>query len=225
FRVVRPNAFSWSGGCPCRALQRSVDPPQRLLATEQRDALEDPGRDGRARDRDADGLEDLLRLPAARLDERAQRRLDRVLVEWLGQRGERLARRGERLRPALGTDRPLPRGRVVGRSVVEEAGERPEVGKRLDLLAADLDPGAQAAAAGERLQAVGQVLDRQAAQVVAVEVAQLLLVEDGGRLRDALQTQPARQLLAREDLLLGGEAGAEQCDVIDDRLGQVAGVA
>ena len=38
----------------------------------------------------------------------AQRRLDRLLRERLADRGQRLARGGERLRPALGADRLAP---------------------------------------------------------------------------------------------------------------------
>ena len=49
-------------GARSGARERGVDAPQRLLAAEQRDALEDPRRDRRARDRHAQRLVDLARL-------------------------------------------------------------------------------------------------------------------------------------------------------------------
>src|SRR5215213_6106401 len=48
------------------------------------------------------------------------------------------------VRAARGADRLAPCGLVLDRAVVEKAGERPEVGERLDLLAADLDAVVQA---------------------------------------------------------------------------------
>ena len=115
-------------------------------------------------------------LRAARLDDLAQRRLDRLDVERLDVR-QRLARLRERC-AAVVVEPLLARRRVVGRPVEDEAGQRPEVGQRLDLLLGDRDRVAQPGAAGEapRARAVSSST-RQLAQVAAVHPAQLLLVE------------------------------------------------
>src|SRR6202012_6234712 len=81
------------------------------------------------------------------------------------------------------------------------------------------------AAPGERLKAPGELIGAQRAQVPAVEVAQLLLVEDRRVLGDALEAEALGQLREAEELLIGGKARAEQRDVVVDRLGQITGVA
>ena len=63
------------------------------------------------------------------------------------------------------------------------------------------------------------------AQVAAVHVAQLALVEHRRVLGHALEPEALGELGQREVLLVGGESRAEQRDVVVDRLGQVAGVA
>src|SRR5205807_4470594 len=82
-RTVEPNlskrARPERSGSPGR--ERAVDAPQRLLAAEQRDALEYPRRDGRARERDAQRLIDLARLDAHARYGGLQRLLDVLLVE------------------------------------------------------------------------------------------------------------------------------------------------
>src|SRR4051812_18911083 len=72
-------------------VQRGVQPPQRLVAAEDRERLEDARRDRRARQRDADRLEDVLGLAGGvGLDDLAQRYFDALDVERLEVR-ERLA--------------------------------------------------------------------------------------------------------------------------------------
>ena len=78
------------------------------------------------------GWKTSLGLRAAALDDAAQRRVDRVGVQRL-ERRQRRARARERA-AALVAEPLLARLRVVGRAVEEEAGQRPEVGQRLDLL-------------------------------------------------------------------------------------------
>ena len=72
-------------------MRGGAQPSECRLAAEQLDALEQPGRHRRARDRDADRLESLARLQAEPLDDAAERRLDRLGRERL-QLGERVAR-------------------------------------------------------------------------------------------------------------------------------------
>ena len=74
-------------------------------------------------------------------------------------------------------------------------------------------------------EALGEVERRQRAQVDAVHPLELLGVEDRRRRVDALEREEPDQLLAREQLALGVEVPAEQREEVDDRLGQVAGLA
>src|SRR6202035_458504 len=69
--------------------QRTADATQRLVASEQRDALEDPRRDRAPRDRHAQRLVDLARLDCPALDHAGERLPDARLVEArrLGERG------------------------------------------------------------------------------------------------------------------------------------------
>ena len=67
--------------------------------------------------------------------------------------------------------------------------------------------------------------DRQRAQVDAVHPLELLGVEDGRRRVDALEREQADQLGEREQLALGVEMPAHQREEVDDRLGEVAGLA
>src|SRR4051812_49751924 len=68
--------------------EQHVDPPERFVAPEQGDGFEDSRGDRGARDRNANGLEDVLRLDAPVLDDAPQRDLDRRLVPGL-ELGER----------------------------------------------------------------------------------------------------------------------------------------
>ena len=116
------------------------------------------------------------------------------------QRLERRPHVGERRPPVL-VEPLLARLGVVGGAVEDEAGERLEVRERLHLLLRDLDRGAQAAAAGELLQARRQVLDRQRAHVAAVDPAQLLMIElrrvPGDALeREALRSSSAERIVS-----------------------------
>ena len=140
-RCVRLGSYRHPGAkveseiCDQSARQRRVDAPQRLLAAEQRDALEDARRDGRAGDRHAQRLVDLARLRRAMLDDRFERRLDRRLVEarQLGERRADVAR-APRARPRPASAR-APSDRRPGRR--RGTRQRPEVGERVDLLLAD----------------------------------------------------------------------------------------
>ena len=121
-------------------------------------------------------------------------------VHGAGTAARRRAHRGERLARPLrgpGTSRGRPGRRPA--SLEERPRERPELVERGDLLLGDRDRLAQAAVAGERLQPRGQVVDGQLAQVAAVDPAQLLLVEDRRRLRDALEREALLQLLRGEE--------------------------
>src|SRR5258706_3057374 len=86
-----PSARSLSGG------ERAVDALERSVTAEHGKRLEDARRDGRSRQRDADWLEDVLGLHAARLDHGAKRRLDALGGERLylghGSAGRGQARR------------------------------------------------------------------------------------------------------------------------------------
>src|SRR4029077_5690683 len=93
----------------------------------------------------------------------------------------------------------LARRRVVERTVEERAGQRPELVERRDLVLRDGDGIAQPAAAGEGLQARGQVIERQLAHVAVVEPGQLLLVEDSGGLGYALEAEELLQLRDAEE--------------------------
>ena len=60
------------------------------------------------------------------------------------------------------------------------------------------------------------------ADVLGVEVAQLLNVEDGGGLGDAGDVEDLLELVQRVDLPLPSRAPAQEGDVVDDRVGQIA---
>ena len=87
------------------------------------------------------------------------------------------------------------------------------------LLAVDVD---SPAARDVRQQSAGQLLDRQLADVAAVEMIQFLVVPDGRRGVDALQAEALDQLLAAHDLGLVVEAPAEQRQVVDHGFRQIA---
>ena len=186
-----------------------------------------PGRDRRAGDRDADRLEDVLGLDVA-----APRPRRAAPARCARRRRARRPRAPSRA-VAPARSRPpssqplLARGRVVGRRLEEEAGQRPEVRQRLDLLLGDRDgrragPSRPVSSSSRPRQLLG----RQLAHVAAVHPAQLLLVEDApgcatrARCRSA---RPARSV--GDERLVVVVAPAEQREVVAHRLGQVAGVA
>ena len=112
------------------------------------------------------------------------------------------ARRASRSRRRRRAEHLLARGGIVGRPVEEETRQRPELGQRRDLLLRDLGR----VGAGRRgpvsvLEPRREVVERELAQVAAVHVAQLLLVEHGGRPRDALEREPLDELVGGEELL------------------------
>ena len=117
------------------------------LAAEQRHGLEDPGRDRRAGERDAQRLEDLLGLDARTLDDAARAPPRRASgVQGSGSSASAVARRARAPRAAAPAPRNFSRAvGVVGRPVEEEARQRPELVERRDLLLGDRDRVAQAA--------------------------------------------------------------------------------
>src|SRR5205807_7116559 len=66
---------------------------------------------------------------------------------------------------------------------------------------------------------------RQSPQIDAVHVCQLLVVESGGALADALEREALDQLLAAHQLGVIVVAPAEQRKVVDERLGDESGSA
>src|SRR5215207_2277218 len=155
----------------------------------------------------------------------AERRLDRLAAPRLFELGQRRAGERQRVRTELGDDELLA-CRLVGYRLLEErASERPELVQRRDLLLRDRDRVAQPRPARERLEPGGQVVERELAQVAAVHPAQLLLVEDRGRLGDLFEREASLQLLGGEERRLLVIAPAEQGEVVAHGLGQVAAVA
>ena len=77
---------------PTRVKCRSRCARASALSPQDRQRLEDPGRDGRARERHAQRLEDVLRLAAARLDDAAQSRARCSSTLATARRGQRFAR-------------------------------------------------------------------------------------------------------------------------------------
>ena len=85
--------------------------------------------------------------------------------------------------------------------------------------------GAVHGAVDPRLGLFLELLGAQAADILRIDGAQLEGVEDGGRLGDALRGPDLDQLRQGEDLLLGvlaAGAPAQQTDIVQHRLGQVA---
>src|SRR3954452_11225585 len=96
--------------------EQHVDPPERFVAPEQCDGFEDSRGDRGARDRNADGLEDVLRLEAAVLDDAPQRDLDRRLVPGL-ELGERAPHLTQAVGGTVAAEDALAGDRVVDRAV------------------------------------------------------------------------------------------------------------
>src|SRR3954466_7552481 len=147
--------------------EQHVHAPERFVAPEQGDGFEDPRRDRGARDSNADGLKDVLRLDAAVLDDAPQRALDRRLVPGL-ELGERAPHLTQAVGRTVTPEDALAGGVVVDRAVVDEAGERPEGRERLDLLARDRDAISEPGAARVALDACRELVQAQLAEVDAV---------------------------------------------------------
>ena len=119
-----------------------------------------PGRDRAARQRDPQRLVDLRRLAArAARRSRSSAASIRADLERLGSAASASRTSREHRAPVL-VEPALARRRVVGRAVVDEAAQRPEVGKRLELLGADRGRRAKAVAAVEGLERGGQLVQR-----------------------------------------------------------------
>ena len=206
---------------------------ERLVAAEQVHALEQARRDAAAGHGHAHEAEDDARLEPELLADAAQRRLDRPRRPLAGSRAPPARSPGSRRRARARPRAPRPPASIsIGPE--QERAERLELGQRRDLLLRqrrDLDDpvglrGERRAALPEvRDEALGEVERRQRAQVDAVHPLELLGVEDRRRRIDALEREEADQLLAREQLALGVEVPAEQREEVDDRLGEVAGLA
>src|SRR4051794_21764701 len=194
----RPSAGIGSGGHTVEAV---VDPAQRFVPPEQPQGLEDPGRDRPPGERDPDRLEHLARLEPSGVDDALERAFETLFIPRLPHVRERVPGLGEALERLGGAEDLLPRGGIIGRPLEEEARQRPEVRQRRDLLLGDLDRPPQALAARERLEPSREVVELELAHVAPVDVAQLLLVEDGGRLGDPLERELALELLRGEELL------------------------
>ena len=79
--------------------------------------------------------------------------------------------------------------------------------------------------AGERAGLVGKLCRVHGFEVLAVDPAQLVVVEDGRGLREALEAEMLDELLHGEDFLVRVlRVPAEECDVVYDGLRQVAGL-
>ena len=114
-------------------------------------------------------------------------------VEGLGG-GQRVARGAQPVEPAV-VHHLLPGLLVELLALDQEAGQRPEVGQRLELLLADRHGLGRHLAAQQVLEPRAQVLHRQLAQVAAVHPAQLLLVEHGRAARHAAQVEGLHELV------------------------------
>src|ERR1700722_13361965 len=120
---------------PLSAGQREIDAAQGLLATKQRDALEDARRDGGAGDRHTYRLIDLAWLGVVALDHLRERCLYRIHLEaW--RCGELCARVAQYRYSTLAKPALTRRG-ILGDTREEEARQWPEVSERLDLLLTD----------------------------------------------------------------------------------------
>ena len=207
--------------------QRAIDPGQRLLASQQRHALEDTRRDGRPAIATRTGWNTLPGLAPVALDHRAQRGLD--VLERRTARPRR-ARRAPRAALSTPPSRPIVLSNALGSSTgpVEEerrpaARSRPASGSSpREISTAPRSPVRPV----NCLQPRGQLVDRAARAGGGRSMWRSFCSSNTAGF---LETRSSRKRSAsssqREVLLVGGEAGAEQRDVVVDRLGQVAGVA
>ena len=72
---------------------------------------------------------------------------------------------------------------------------------------------------------VGKLSIGHAVDVLGIDPIELLGVEGRRVLGDAVERELAGQNIARDDRGLAVERPAEQCQVVDERIGQVAGIA
>src|SRR4051794_23251088 len=177
-----------------RRLSRSGLPAGRkasygLVAPEQLEALEEPGRDPRAGNGDPDRLKRLPRLQAVLLRKLPEGGLDRIGRPRLdaGKRGGGVP---QKRRAAVEL------GRVRADLAEEETGEGRELPQRRDLLLHErrgptherLVP-AESARSHEIDQRLRVLLGSHGAEIVAVEVGQFGVVEDGRARADALERE------------------------------------
>ena len=78
---------------------------------------------------------------------------------------------------------------------------------------------------GERQRGAGELLDRQAADVLAVHPLELLRVEAGGRMVDARDVELGDDLLDVEDLAVVFRRPSEQRQVVHQGMREISGVA
>ena len=151
-RMVEPRyRHGWTDDC-VRSRSAASMRAQRLVAPEHRERLEDARRDRRPGERDADRLEDVLGLGAARLDDPAQRRLDRA-------RASNGSTRASASRASASASRGRPSSSHFSRAFGSSAGPskmKPASGQKsasVWIFSREIaTAGAQAGAAGERLQ-------------------------------------------------------------------------
>ena len=188
-----------------------------------------------ARRRDADRHEQVAGLPAARLDELAQRRLELVGLPGHRRRGPRAAR-GPRRGPRPWSRRPSAwaRGAPGRRRARRATGSRRGRRSRRASAAAR---GRPAAARGprpgigmrsispltlgrleERQQPLDQVVVVEAPDPLPVDPLEPLAVEPRAALLDLLDLEPLLELGEREHVLLRAGRPAEEREVVDERL-------
>ena len=197
-RSARPPAPGRSGspGCSrsaCRYCSIARSRRQRLVAPEQLEALEEPGRDLRARDREPDRGERLARLQPLGLGERPQRLLDPGRLPRLD-RAERLGG-GARTRP--GRRRPGETGSNRKRT-------KSGYCENFSIFSCTSGTVARTRSSGHSIpcspsqvsSAAAYASSEQLAQVHAVQPVELLVVEGRRARPDALEREPLDELRA-----------------------------
>ena len=194
-----------------------------------------PGPIARAGGRDAHGVDDVAHAHATRLDELFGARLEPRRVERVAGRepaavvGQPLGAPGARTRLANALSSyatSSPKKNVACSRMSPNTRRRSPSAStmRADLRARVVADrvGDQTGALQERQHARDLVGDRHAAQVVELEREQLGRIEAGRRGVHALEREVLDHLRARHELGLVVERPAEQHQVVDDRVGQVA---
>ena len=211
------------------------------LAAQDREDLEQAEADRLAGHRHAQGVDDVAEPDSSRLRRRLAPDASSdggVEVGRAGQLVPASRAAARRRRPACGCASRTPSRRTATRRratkkscVVEDvAGDLDPIARRLDDAAHELrasladggrgDPAG--ALAGTAAPCASFSSSGSCLHVALLEGDQLLGVEAGRRLVHPLQREVLDHLLAREDLGLVVERPAEQQQVVDDRVGQVA---
>src|SRR5918998_386488 len=210
-------------------------PLQAALAAEERHGLEEAGADGAARGGEAQGV---YKVASALLFLRREAS-DGLLDGFLGPLGEgpeALGKLGKVLPDKVLAELLLELGLVVVEgAAVEVSDGGGDLDRQGDALFKEVHDLLQARPVGLQLllrggagldehggRQVGQLRRGVPAQVDGVYGAELVLVEDGRVAADAVDAEALRELVAGKDLLVRGVAGAEQRQVVEQRVRQVA---